>query len=224
MSFNYAFDRFVIIERYALKFMTNFSRTTIRKVATSMIIVVGIIFGGYILYVATILMWSSPKNIESHDAIIVLTGSKGRIETGFGLLLDDKAPRMLISGVQNNTTFDDLITANITHLNDAQITLIRHHCCIELDYIADTTATNAIETAKWIKANNIQKFILVTSVSHMPRAYLQFHNTIDNKVGITPYPHREGKRLELVMTPSFWHYAAREYFKFVGSLIQLELL
>ena len=202
--------------------MNALSKATFRVITTSLIIVSAIIAGGYILYVATILLWTQPKALQPHDAIIVLTGSKGRIEEGFSLLLADKAPRLLISGVQRDNTLETLIQANSARINEDDVSRLRNHCCITLDYVADTTATNASEATKWVEANNIHRFILVTSAPHMPRAYLQFHTAIADGIGITPYPHWEERRINLVMNPSFWQYAAREYIKFAGSLIRLE--
>ena len=181
------------------------------------------VIAGYFIYCAVIVMWKtpSPDALQSHDAIIVLTGSKGRIEAGFELLLDEKAPELLISGVLNRVSKIELIKQNSDDLSISEVKDIRNHCCIALDYIADTTHTNAIESQKWITANNVQSIILVTSESHMPRAYLNFITQLNREVQITPYPHRSKRRLSLVLSPDFWQYAAREYFKFGGRLIRI---
>jgi uncharacterized SAM-binding protein YcdF (DUF218 family) len=177
---------------------------------------------GYFVYCAVILLWSTDRqDLRAHDAIIVLTGAKGRIETGFQFLLDDKAPDLLISGVINNATINDLIDTNSETLSDEQKRQLRRHCCIDLDHIADTTATNATESAKWINNNDVQSIILVTSVSHMPRAYIQFIFALDKGITITPYPYRPERRLSLVVSPEFWQYAGREYIKFGGTIIRL---
>ena len=202
--------------------MTTLRRTTVRKIVTSGIIVGGIIAGTFVLYVFTILLWEQPKNLNDQDAIIVLTGSRGRIETGFNLLLNNAAPQLFISGVERNATLADLVNANNIGLTESQSDILRNHCCIVLDYEAYTTATNATEAAKWIADNNFQNIILVTSAPHMPRSYFQFHMTMDDTVKITPYPYIEGRKLSLVTDPSFWHDAVREYIKFAGSLVRLK--
>lgn len=201
--------------------MDPFSKAVFGKITAAILIVAALMMGGFIIYVATILMWSAPQNITRHDAIVVLTGSKGRIEKGFSLLLEDKAPRLLISGVISDISMQDIIDMNSDGLSQTDVARIRAHCCIALDRVADSTLTNASETAKWIEDSTINSIIMVTSSEHMPRAYLLFHNALGEGVTMTPYPYRSKKRYELVMDPDFWQYAAQEYIKFIGSLLHL---
>ncbi len=193
-----------------------------KALALAFIICSSVVFAGYLIYCSAILIWSPPNTLDNHDAIIVLTGSKGRIETGFELLIDNHAPKMLISGVLNQVSRDELIQNNAENLTLDQLKIIQNHCCIALDYTADTTETNAIESAQWITDNDIKSIILVTSASHMPRAYLLFHRILDDTIKITTYPYQTQRRFDLVMSQEFWHYAAREYIKFGGNLIRLE--
>lgn len=199
--------------------MDPFTKEFLIKVTMPFIVLGGFVLSGFILYAATILIWSAPNFIFKHDAIIVLTGSKGRIEKGFSLLLNNKAPRMLISGVEENSAMADIIEQNSQNLNRNQIERIRNHCCIALDRIANTTETNAIESAKWIRDNQIKSILMVTSSQHMPRAYLLFSNAIDDDVFITVYPYQAQSRLTFITSQSFWRSVVEEYMKFIGTLL-----
>jgi len=179
---------------------------------------------GYFIYVATILMWNPPEkaNLQKHDAVIVLTGGPNRIEQAFTLLLAEKADRLLITGVLNAVPIADIVANNSQTLSKTNQEKLQNHCCIAIDYVADTTETNAIESAKWISQNNIKSIILVTSASHMPRGYLQFKRNLDKSIIITSYPTKRGDDYDLVISKKFWSYALREYTKFIGSWIRLE--
>lgn len=108
----------------------------------------------------------STANIAKTDAIIVLTGDKGRIEEGFYLFATNRSPRLFISGVNKNVDIDTLTSRwEGVPLPD---------CCIDLGYSAYNTWGNATESAEWIRQNNIKSVFLVTSDYHMPRAKLEF--------------------------------------------------
>lgn len=177
---------------------------------------------GYLIYCCVILLWAPPQQgFKNHDAIIVLTGGPNRIETGFHLLLENKAPKLLISGVLNEISLPEVIKNNTENFQNTDISSLLKHCCIDIDDIAKTTETNAEESVKWTRKNDLKNIILVTSVAHMPRAYLLFATKMPKNVNITPYPIRKKRRLDLVMSWQFWSYAAREYIKFNGSWIRL---
>lgn len=179
---------------------------------------------GFFIYVGIIIAWTPPSAlpINGHDAIIVLTGDKGRIEKSFELLLDKTAPVLLISGVLKNSTHDNIIDNNSSRLSNYSIQDLKNHCCIVLDEVAITTETNANESARWMKENHIKSIILVTSDYHMPRSYMQFHKAVDNDIMITPFPVRNQPRLNHLFSRRFWHYSAIEYIKFGGTIIRLE--
>jgi uncharacterized SAM-binding protein YcdF (DUF218 family) len=179
---------------------------------------------GYIIYCAVILAWATPSHdkLKNADSIIALTGGPARIENAFTLLLGEKAESLLISGVLDKVSLNNIIARNQDDLSAAQRKTLRNHCCITLDYIADTTETNATESAKWVSSRDVQSIILVTSSTHMPRAYLQFTYALPDTVTITPYPVREKNRLALMVTVRFWKQTLQEYIKFIGSWIRLE--
>lgn len=106
---------------------------------------------------------------ERTDAIVVLTGGTGRVETGLDLLVGDMAGQMLISGVYKGVELKELLELWHGDANERDLS-----CCITLDYSADDTLGNAMETAKWMQDGDYSSIRLVTANYHMPRAALLF--------------------------------------------------
>ena len=102
------------------------------------------------------------------DAIVVLTGGRGRVERGTELLARSTARSMLISGVGANVSARDLIAPQ--KLKSATL-----ECCVTLGRAARNTRENAIKTAGWVAANGVTSLRLVTADFHMPRSLLEFH-------------------------------------------------
>ncbi len=114
------------------------------------------------------------------QGIAVFTGTRARLEEGFETLRRYPDSRLLISGVNQGTSVSQLIRAS------------RARCCppaerVTLDYKAQDTAENAQETAKWARANNVQKLFLVTSNYHMPRSILELNHSAPD-LDITAHP------------------------------------
>lgn len=195
----------------------------IRKMFKVIMALLSVFIGAYFIFIAMILLWPVPSDShdQKYDGLIVLTGANGRIEKGFTLLDAKTAPRMLISGVQNEIDFNSLVKANSENLTPDQKESIINHCCISLDYIADTTQTNAIESAKWVYNYDLKKILIITSAVHMPRAYIQYRTYISNDVHIDAYPYYRLNKFELICDKKFWYNSIKEYFKFYGSLIQI---
>ncbi|MDG2269094.1 MAG: YdcF family protein [Alphaproteobacteria bacterium] len=108
-----------------------------------------------------------PSSIQT-DAIVVLTGGRGRVERGTELLARSAARSMLISGVGANVSARDLIPPQ--KLKPATL-----DCCVTLGRAARNTRENAVETAGWVAANGVTSLRLVTADFHMPRSLLEFH-------------------------------------------------
>jgi len=115
---------------------------------------------------------STPDDVPNANAIVIFTGTaKARIETGLDLLAQGKGQRLLISGMYENQNFNTLSTL----APDKQHWV---NCCVDLDYIADNTLTNAQQTALWAEVHGYQSLILVTSSHHVPRAFLELRRTM----------------------------------------------
>jgi len=177
------------------------------------------LIAGFLVYFSITIMWQENSDtIEKADAIIVLTGGKGRIDAAFDLLLQDKAKKLFISGVNHETTLNDIMAVHVHNRKERQ-TLLDHYDIV-LDYVADTTEANARETKKWIRENNIRSIILVTASYHMPRAALLFRRSLEN-IDIVIYPVRDERRAVLVTSKEYWILAVREYSKYLGSWLKL---
>lgn len=139
------------------------------------------------------------------DAIVVLTGGKGRLEYGLQLLAAHKGRLMFVSGVHGKIGILDLlrampkdIQASISVLDLASITLGRQ---------AENTIGNAEETVRWINSNKITSIILVTANYHMPRSLSEFKEIMP-EVAIIPAP---------VVYPYDYHLLLSEYHKYLAS-------
>lgn len=107
-----------------------------------------------------------PAGDEKADAVVVLTGSPGRIVRGLAVLRAKQAPVMLVSGVSRDVRPEDF--AREYKVPDGMM-----RCCVRLGYEAIDTRTNAEEVAHWIAANHPGSIRLVTSDWHMRRAELE---------------------------------------------------
>lgn len=113
------------------------------------------------------------------DAIVALTGGSQRVTDALDLLARGKGDRLLISGVHETTTLEE-----IARLNPGQERLFS--CCVDLDHRARNTIGNAIETRRWAAARGFSSLIVVTSNYHMPRTLLELDNALAD-VEIIPY-------------------------------------
>jgi uncharacterized SAM-binding protein YcdF (DUF218 family) len=116
----------------------------------------------------------------SADGIVVLTGGASRIVDAVDLLAAKRGKRLLISGVNPNTTHGELIRKN----PEFERMLVGR---IDLGRAAMNTIGNAMETANWVRANKFRSLIVVTSGWHMPRALIEIAHELPD-VKLVPYP------------------------------------
>ncbi len=141
------------------------------------------------------------------DAIVVLTGGKGRVQLGFSLIQQGLGKKLFISGVNPKVNMPALIELQKVQLEDN--TSLPE---AQLGYKAQNTVENAKETAAWVQEQNIQSLRLVTANYHIWRSMLAFSKVIPN-VKIIPHPVAEKyqltrKNLSLLLS---------EYHKFVWA-------
>ena len=122
-----------------------------------------------------ILSLTKYNNKESLN-IVILTGGTNRIKDGLKIIEDFKKSKkinykILVSGTGMGFTKSSLKKKLGPNFNPKLI-----QCCVDLDSVSKNTFTNASETFKWAKKNDIKEFILITSNYHMPRAILEFKN------------------------------------------------
>ncbi len=133
------------------------------------------------LWFASVIYFTSEKTATTKtDAIIVLTGGSGRISKGLDLLNAKVAPKLFISGVNENVDKDDILA-------QWENTKSSEPCCISLGFKSTDTISNAQEIKEWSAAQNIDSFYLVTSAYHMPRAKLEINHALSGKT-ILPHP------------------------------------
>ncbi|HEU4958713.1 MAG TPA: YdcF family protein [Sphingomicrobium sp.] len=113
------------------------------------------------------------------DAIIVITGGKGRIEHAVTLMAEGKAKRLLIAGADPSVRKADLV-----HRLDAPRQLFE--CCIDLGSESVDTRSNAEEANRWLERRKYRSVRLVTSDWHMRRARYEFNRQLGRDMEIVP--------------------------------------
>jgi len=105
------------------------------------------------------------------DGIVVLTGGSSRVSDAMELLAGGYGKRLLISGVHPTSAASDISR----RLPDNQSLL---GCCVDLDYSAINTRSNAAETKRWVRERGFKSLIVVTSNYHMPRAIVELSHAM----------------------------------------------
>ncbi len=135
---------------------------------------------GYLYYALAGLFIQPQRPNQKTDAIVVLTGGKGRVHEGLELFAYDKAQTLYITGVH-----PDVKRSEIREMWDGDRLL--PNCCIILGYEARTTQQNATETKAWLAKQDYNSIRLVTGNFHMKRALQEFkHAMPDVKIYAHP--------------------------------------
>ena len=142
-----------------------------------------------------------PAGAQKTDAIVVPTGSGGRIPRGLALLGDGAARRMLVTGVDVDVKPREFAV-------EYEVPPRLMACCVTLGFAALDTRGNARETARWAAENKVRSIRLVTSDWHMRRAAQELAGTLPGDITVL----RDAVRTE----PSLW-ILFLEYHKLIAT-------
>ncbi len=153
-------------------------------------------------------------DIAKADAIIVLTGGQDRISVASDLLAQGYAQNLFLTGVGGGAEIDDIIRL-------APVLEPYKVCCVSLGHEAQNTRGNAIEVEKWANALGYKSLIIVTSLTHLPRAMLEFEEKMPQ---IQFQTYRAGPTLAVSLSSNKWIFfrsLAWEAIKYFGAWIKL---
>jgi DUF218 domain len=169
----------------------------IRRIVSLLLLVWAL---GFVGFAATL---PQPDDAGRTDAIVVPTGSGGRIERGLAMLGGDAAQRMLVTGVDPKVKPGEFIA-------EYDVPPEVMDCCVTLGFAALDTRGNARETAQWMEAQGFTSLRLVTADWHMRRAALELASQLPEGTTIT----RDAVRSDVSLGTLFL-----EYHKFVAAWI-----
>ncbi|RPF71194.1 YdcF family protein [Aurantiacibacter spongiae] len=153
---------------------------------------------GFIWFAAAL---PQPVDGQRTDAIVVPTGSGGRIERGLQMLEMGAARQMLVTGVG-----EDVTPADFQREYDVSDRLMG--CCVTLGFAALDTRGNARETAQWMADRDYNSLRLVTADWHMRRAAAELAEQVPPEIDVT----RDAVRSEVSLWTLFL-----EYHKFLAA-------
>jgi uncharacterized SAM-binding protein YcdF (DUF218 family) len=136
-------------------------------------------FWGLIWFVQTMPASSNAQEISHTDGLVVLTGGTGRLTEAIALLSAKHADRLFVTGVYRGVDVSELLRLSKKAPQELA-------CCITLDYEADDTLENAVQTAAWVRRERLGSIRLVTSDYHLRRSLMEFHMAMP---GVTIIPH-----------------------------------
>jgi uncharacterized SAM-binding protein YcdF (DUF218 family) len=131
-------------------------------------------FLGFVLFAVSL---PQPVGNAATDAVVVLTGAKGRIDRGLDVLRKGWARRLLVSGVGREVKPREFAA-------EYRINAPLLACCVTLGYKAVDTRSNGTETADWVRDGRIRSLRLVTSDWHMRRASLELRRALPAGVAV----------------------------------------
>lgn len=146
------------------------------------------------------LVQNEPINVWSTsvqaDCAIVLTGGPGRVREGFDLLAQGVVKKLIVSGVNSNSSLIDIfpLWAFYPEVKEEDILLERR---------SETTYGNAQQSLPLVEALNCREVVLITSHLHMYRAYKTFQSVFPSQIELVKLALPTARRYRL----DFWEVA-----------------
>lgn len=165
---------------------------------------------GFVVF-ATAATLEPASPIQKADGVVALTGTQQRISAAASLLAEGHAKRLLVTGVNRQTTSDEI--RRLTGLEERLF-----ECCVDLGYEAQDTMGNAEETRAWAKRRGFSSLIVVTSSYHMPRSLVELGRVMPD-VKLIPFPvlSKQFRQETWWTSPGLIRLLASEYLKFLPS-------
>ncbi len=116
------------------------------------------------------------------EALVVLTGSAGRVEHGFKLLEQGRAAKLFITGVGDDRHSEAFLAQY--KLSAALERLVDTPGVLSIDREATSTFQNAEQTQVWLQESGHQRLCLITAHYHMPRSLAVFRRTMPERTWI----------------------------------------
>ena len=186
---------------------------TLRFIFDLLLLAVVLTVIGFFIFTGSI-QRSKPEP-RTADGIAVLTGGVARIDEAMKLLAQQKAKRLLITGVYRTTSTEAL--KQLASEGDQLFS-----CCVDVDKEARNTIDNATETSQWVALHHYNSIIVVTSNYHMPRALAELGRVMP---GVTLIPYSvivNNVRLDRWWTyPGTTRLLTSEYLKYLPALGRL---
>lgn len=115
--------------------------------------------------------------LKQSDAIVVLTGGRGRVDEGLRLLKGGRARLLILIGVNRRASLKDIFPAGLDRELSGRIVLEKE---------SRNTYENALAIERILKDRGYDSIIIITSSYHMKRALFILGHVLSREVTIHP--------------------------------------
>ncbi|HEY6008098.1 MAG TPA: YdcF family protein [Geobacteraceae bacterium] len=182
------------------------------------LLMLALVAGAALFVVFAVDTFSFRQRPVEADAIVVLTGGRGRVEEGLRLYREGAGAWLFFIGVDPSVRKTDLYRERPGERSAAGVVI---------EKVSRNTLENAVYARELIVRKHIGSIRLITSRYHMKRAILIFRTIFPRDVAIYPHPidsrnlHEEwwshGGSIRLLFTEFYKYYLYRLFFLVGGG-------